>query len=730
MTTRILAGLLGALCLLPSFARAQANDDWEGFKTGAPPPTPAPPPPAPSSTTPAPAPAPRSAPSPAPRPAPTTPTTREPAMASAPEGEARLVSTKESMVGGELEHAPATLHNAASDPRNVRDASGEGGAIGVLHVGSAHFGAPHVLHLSAGAEYFHSNDFPVLTATDTRSAGVFALGYTFTPWLQGYASYTVVANTNNRSSPHLIQDQGDATFGLAVGSEVANGLSLGLDARGLLSPGTGNQDVSRSVLGFFPRGLLTYDLHALSPSIPLRAHLNAGLLFDKTTTFANGHTLTAAEEFALQTNRFNRLALGGALEVPLTAVTPFVEYNAAVPLGASNLIAPDNTTVSAGAAMAQTLGLGVRVTALQDLTLNAAVDLGLARTVAYGIPATPPFNILFGATYAIDPFAGQRTKVVDRTYERTLTAAAPPATGRVEGTAVDASSGKPLPGVVVAFADLPPVASDAARGRFLSYELPPGTVKLSAMLAGYQPASADAVVEAGKTSTVQLRLTPEPKPVAATEAAKPGSLSVKVLAKKKKLASATVTLTGGTGAPPTIAANGEAVKLPAGHYTLSVAAEGFTGQSREVDVAADKSTVERFDLKPAAAETPAPPKKQLVVIVKNKLVIKQQVHFATNKAVILRDSFALLDQVADAIKTNALKKVLVEGHTDNQGPKELNLKLSADRANAVRAYLLKKGIAADALEAKGFGDTKPVAPNMTAKGREANRRVEFTIEER
>jgi outer membrane protein OmpA-like peptidoglycan-associated protein len=119
--------------------------------------------------------------------------------------------------------------------------------------------------------------------------------------------------------------------------------------------------------------------------------------------------------------------------------------------------------------------------------------------------------------------------------------------------------------------------------------------------------------------------------------------------------------------------------------------------------------------------------KPMVVIIKNKIVIKQQVHFAKNKATILKDSYALLDQVADAIKSNDIKKIEIGGHTDNQGDKDANLKLSQDRAASVRTYLVKSGIEEDRLTSQGYGDTKPIAPNMTAKGRELNRRVEFNI---
>ncbi|MBS2030896.1 MAG: OmpA family protein [Deltaproteobacteria bacterium] len=761
MTNRLLAGLCAALLLLPAtaFAQAAGGDDWEGFKpaasgTAPAPATGTPPPPPPTAPAPANTTAPASTTSAKPTststaPASTAATTSSTSAAStnpatapmttlAPldnkEPAPKLVSTKETVQPGSEPHDPSTLHNSLTDPANLRDAAGENGQVGVLHVSSAHFGRAGMLHLSASGQYFRSNDFPVLDASDTRTAGVFAGGYNFTNWLQAYVNYTVAANTNTKSAPHLIQDQGDAQVGLAAGYEVYKGLSLGLDARLLLSPGTGNQDVSRSVFGFAPTALVTYDFHALSPQVPLRAHVNLGVVLDKTTSFSNGHTLTAAEEFALQTQKYNRFQISGALEAGLPVATPYIEYTGFIPLGASDLIAPDNTSVSTGEAFNESLGLGVRVTAVQDLTINAAVDLGLARTVAYGIPATMPWNLLFGVTYTVDPFGTGSNKVVEKTYEKqapaALAAAPAPTTGRVEGTALDGVTGKPISGVLVAFLDhdLPPVATDANRGHFQSYELAPGAVKLNVQHEGYQPATADATVEAGKVSSVEVRLMPEAKPVAAAM----GNLIVKVTARKKPVA-AKVTATAGTGAPIDIPPNAPATALPAGHYTITVLADGFDAQSKEVDVAAEKTGTESFSLKAAkapAADGVAAPKKPMVVVIKNKIVIKQQVHFATNKAVILRDSYTLLDQVADAIKTNGLKHVVVEGHTDNVGAKDANLKLSQDRAAAVRAYLLKKGIGEDALEAKGFGDSKPIAPNMTAKGREMNRRVEFTITEK
>jgi outer membrane protein OmpA-like peptidoglycan-associated protein len=72
-------------------------------------------------------------------------------------------------------------------------------------------------------------------------------------------------------------------------------------------------------------------------------------------------------------------------------------------------------------------------------------------------------------------------------------------------------------------------------------------------------------------------------------------------------------------------------------------------------------------------------------------------------------------------------KVVVEGHTDNVGKAAVNQKLSQGRADSVMKYLVGKGVAPSRLEAKGYGESKPVADNATAKGREANRRVELRI---
>jgi outer membrane protein OmpA-like peptidoglycan-associated protein len=127
-----------------------------------------------------------------------------------------------------------------------------------------------------------------------------------------------------------------------------------------------------------------------------------------------------------------------------------------------------------------------------------------------------------------------------------------------------------------------------------------------------------------------------------------------------------------------------------------------------------------------------PTKSQVKVIVKQKgFELREKIHFETNKAIIKRESYPLLDQVAATLKQHMeIAKLQIEGHTDSVGPDNYNLNLSQRRAQAVVDYLVKQGVDAHRLLAKGFGRTKPIASNNTNQGRSMNRRVEMIILER
>ena len=110
----------------------------------------------------------------------------------------------------------------------------------------------------------------------------------------------------------------------------------------------------------------------------------------------------------------------------------------------------------------------------------------------------------------------------------------------------------------------------------------------------------------------------------------------------------------------------------------------------------------------------------------NGFVALHSVLFDTGKATLQPQSAQALAPVAELMKGDAALKLEIQGHTDNAGAPAANLKLSTERAAAVRAYLVQTlGVPAARLTSAGFGDTKPVADNRTEAGRAQNRRVEL-----
>lgn len=103
------------------------------------------------------------------------------------------------------------------------------------------------------------------------------------------------------------------------------------------------------------------------------------------------------------------------------------------------------------------------------------------------------------------------------------------------------------------------------------------------------------------------------------------------------------------------------------------------------------------------------------------------VHFDTDRSSLRSDSYTQLKELLEYLQRHEDIRVEIGGHTDNAGTEAHNLKLSQDRANTIRTYLLAKGIAAGRVTAKGYGASQPVADNATAEGRQLNRRTEVRI---
>ena len=113
---------------------------------------------------------------------------------------------------------------------------------------------------------------------------------------------------------------------------------------------------------------------------------------------------------------------------------------------------------------------------------------------------------------------------------------------------------------------------------------------------------------------------------------------------------------------------------------------------------------------------------------KKEIYIFEKVHFALNKATIKRESYEILDAVHNVlVKFPGITLVEVQGHTDIRGPEYLNQDLSQRRADAVKNYLVKKGIDAARLQSKGYGESKLLDTAETEEAHAKNRRVQFIV---
>ncbi|GAB2542288.1 OmpA family protein [Spirosoma aerophilum] len=150
-------------------------------------------------------------------------------------------------------------------------------------------------------------------------------------------------------------------------------------------------------------------------------------------------------------------------------------------------------------------------------------------------------------------------------------------------------------------------------------------------------------------------------------------------------------------------------------YSLTARKEGYFPTTETIDLSKDK----RFrDIRKSLF---------LVKIEPGQKITMREVLFQQSQFALLPGADTELDRVVDMLGKYPAMELLVEGHTDNQGEWELNMKLAEDRVHVVKEYLQGKGIAPERIQTKAWGPSKPIASNETEEKRKLNRRVEFTI---
>ncbi len=202
-------------------------------------------------------------------------------------------------------------------------------------------------------------------------------------------------------------------------------------------------------------------------------------------------------------------------------------------------------------------------------------------------------------------------------------------------------------------------------------------------------------------------------------------LALKVLARKKPVA-ATVFVRGAQ-APQQLTLDRKARKpatleLAAGTYTVEVVAKGFLAQTRRVRLAEGVESKVAFSLVPAKKGQQAQLKGDRVELAKPPSYAEKQP--ALRKPVLT----ALVPQLMDVLVREPGTRLRIEGHTDSREvPADARQPLSDARARAVAEALIRAGVDPSRIEMAGLGDSRPKAPNLTPRGRQTNRRVEFVL---
>lgn len=153
------------------------------------------------------------------------------------------------------------------------------------------------------------------------------------------------------------------------------------------------------------------------------------------------------------------------------------------------------------------------------------------------------------------------------------------------------------------------------------------------------------------------------------------------------------------------------IALDPGEYRIKISAKGFMQLEEEVSVGTGDQHRD-FELSPLDV---------------GATFTLSNVLFQRGTTELLDESYRELDLVVEMMKENSEIGIELAGHTDNQGSARLNLKLSQERVDAVKRYLVEKGISGERITGTGYGGSRPVASNLNEETRKLNRRVEFTI---
>jgi outer membrane protein OmpA-like peptidoglycan-associated protein len=624
-------------------------------------------------------------------------------------------------------------------------------STGLLRLTEAGSGAPGTFRFSLLTNYFAQTGF----LCDGTTAGGCAplggtprkdkasqigarLGFSFTPlsFLEGYLGLRSISNRNNQNLPTVIQSLGNLNLGLKAFTPPAADQILRFGgAADLLLPSTsGDIGLTTGAISYRLRALATLDLSQRRDGpLPLKANLNLGWFFDNSaqlvsdTEAKSGYPVSRVERFGLGISRVDSLLLGLGVEGAWEVARPFLEWSIDLPQSRQNyqcnaqrLDRGDGCLKSEGgfSTTPSRLGLGLRVFPASGVAILGALEIGTGATSDFLDAVRPelPWNLYLGVGYAVDPTPPEPV-VKTLTVEKERVVEAPkPIRHYITGRVIDKASAA-VPRALVEYDGRPLTGMIAdAEGKFTTTELEPGSYRFKVSAPGYRDAECQASLPATKPADVAtVTVGPDGAVTAAVECpleALPqvGTITGTVLdaATGAPVPTARIKIKDKFGRELELAAAAAGgfrfEEVPPGKVKLTFEANDYFTSTAEIEIKLREDATFRASLHRR-------PKKPNVTVAKNEVKLSQPIQFELGGSRILPQSQALIEELADVLRNSKeIQMVEIQGHTDDALPPAESLRVSEQRAEAVREAL--------------------VALNVTDFHRAKNNRVQLVIKDK